>query len=88
MKSTAARAKQVEIQEKRIWPRVNCDIDTECSSVLYKFPCRIIDISQYGLGVIVQGNLLIDDLLDFRDPLVMTKVIWSNGNRAGLKIIN
>lgn len=77
---------QLKTVENRRWFRTKCDIETQCESVQDKWPCKIVDFSKDGLGVVSTRNLPEGAVINFYEAETIAEVVWSDGNRAGLKI--
>jgi hypothetical protein len=88
MKTLEKKDEQLQIMEKRIYPRMNCSLDTQLTAFTYQWPCKIVDISEVGFGVVLTMNLSRGVIVHLADPMVNARVVWSRHNRAGLEIIN
>jgi hypothetical protein len=76
------------VLENRVWPRLECDIDTVCSTSRGRWACKIVDLSERGVGIVTTVRLQKGAIVDFNDPRTRAKVVWAEDNRAGLRIIN
>ena len=74
--------------EDRIWPRLKCDLITECSAFGVRWVCHIVDLSQRGLGIVSSAKLYKGDTLDISDPRTKARVVWVEKGRVGLKVLN
>jgi hypothetical protein len=74
--------------ENRMWPRQRCEITTICSTLRGRWTCKIVDLSERGLGIEIPTTLQKGAVLDFIDPRTRARVVWAEENRAGLRIIN
>jgi len=74
--------------EGRNWPRLECDFLAECSAFGAKWACKIIDISQRGMGIISSARLRRGDTVNISDPSTKARVVWADKERAGLKVLN
>lgn len=77
-----------ENRENRVWARLKCDITTDCYAFRDRWACKIIDLSERGLGIVSAAMLQKGAIVNFNDPRAKAQVVWVNGKRAGLKIIN
>jgi hypothetical protein len=65
-----------------------CAVETELSDPRGgKWSCRIVDVSESGLGVLTSARLIIGTTVNVLRPRVEAEVIWAGDNKAGLKII-
>ncbi|HMK59903.1 MAG TPA: PilZ domain-containing protein [Dissulfurispiraceae bacterium] len=75
--------------ELRAWSRVKCDLSTMISVPWGEsWDCRIINMSGRGFGIITNAKLRAGDVVQILEPKTKAKVIWCNGNMAGLKVTN
>jgi hypothetical protein len=82
-------AKEKMFYESRCAERLNCDLEAEISLTWGdKWICKIIDVCNYGFGVVTSLALQRGDFVIIYDPLTRAKVVWCNNNRAGLRILN
>lgn len=79
---------QTAVVENRAWPRLKCDIDTYCATFMDRWSCKIVDLSERGLGIVCSTTLRKGSMINFLDPKTKAQVVWVKNNRAGLKIIN
>jgi hypothetical protein len=80
--------KQLDLEEKRIYPRMKCDLDAKYTTLTSQFPCKIVDYSQWGLGIaLTLKNLPKGAVVNFIDPMTKAEVVWSKDDKAGLKLI-
>jgi len=76
-------------QELRYMDRLRCSVETEISVPWGdKWSCKIIDMSERGLGVVTPVRLRKGDMVIISDPVTRARVVWCLNNRAGLRIIN
>jgi|WetSurMetagenome_2_1015567.scaffolds.fasta_scaffold00081_26 hypothetical protein len=80
--------RQLTAREDRMWPRIKCDIETRCAAFPDQWSCKIVDLSERGVGIVSDTNLKGGVIVDFIDPRIKAQVVWSKENRSGLKIIN
>jgi hypothetical protein len=77
---------QLKTVENRRWFRAKCEVETSCGSSGAQWPCRIVDISEEGLGIVSTRALSAGEVISLHKPGTTAAVVWANGNRAGLKI--
>ncbi len=71
----------------RSLPRSKCSFPTEISVAWGdKWACKIIDMSEGGIGIITSGHFRRGDKVQIADPEVKACVIWIQDDRVGLKI--
>jgi|WetSurMetagenome_2_1015567.scaffolds.fasta_scaffold00035_42 hypothetical protein len=76
------------IYEKRREPRNPCAINTDLmDSSGMRWSCRIVDMSESGLGISTSALLSTGSKLSIIKPNISVKVSWSKDNRAGLRLI-
>jgi hypothetical protein len=81
----------VMLVENRMWPRIKCQIETQCSAFPHRWDCKIVDLSERGVGIITEmnpKNMQKGAVVEFRNPRARAKVIWLKNNRVGLRVIN
>jgi len=78
---------ELKTVENRRWFRTKCDIETCCESFRDQWPCKIVDLSDEGLGIVSTRALAAGDVVKFHEPRAVAEVVWSEGHRAGLKMI-
>ena len=88
MNSREENEKRTVVVENRMWPRLKCDIDTYCAAFPDQWSCKIVDLSERGMGIVSSTKLFKGAMVNVMDPRAKAKVIWMKDNRAGLKIIN
>jgi len=88
MKVLDENEKQTVPAENRMWPRIKCDIDTHCVAFPHQWPCKIIDLSERGMGIVSTMKLYKGALINIIDPRTKARVVWLRDNRIGLKIEN
>jgi hypothetical protein len=88
MKTLQDAGNKMGYMENRMWPRIKCDIDAYCTIFMDQWPCKIIDLSERGMGIEPKGKLYMGSIITISDPRVRAKVVWMKNDRAGLKIIN
>jgi hypothetical protein len=76
------------VAEDRVWPRLQCDLVTECIAFGRRWPCKIVDLSERGFGIISGVKLRIGDTVNIADPSAKAQVVWAENGRAGLKVFN
>jgi hypothetical protein len=86
MKIYEEEEQQSKTVEHRKWFRKKCDIETHCEALQDKWPCKVVDVSEDGLGIVSACNLSTGDVISIHDPMAVAEVVWAEGNRAGLKI--
>jgi hypothetical protein len=79
---------QTMVVENRIWRRSKCDIDTYCAAFPKLWSCKIVDLSERGMGIVSTTNMYKGAVVNFTDLKAIARVVWTKDNRAGLKIIN
>jgi hypothetical protein len=75
-------------EERRIWPRIECDLFAECSANGMEWSSTIVDISEKGIGIISSVPLKKGDIVSIKDPHTKARVVWAEGDRAGLEFLN
>ena len=76
-------------KEERSWPRLKCNYFTEYSDVHgNRLPCKIVDISHRGLGIVLSAALRKGETLSIVDPHTKAIVVWIENGRAGLRVCN
>jgi hypothetical protein len=78
----------MQMEENRKWPRMICDIETRFSAFPNRWSGKIVDLSSHGLGIVSTKNLCKGEVVECFDLMITAEVVWSDGNRAGMKIIN
>lgn len=74
--------------EKRRRPRLDCSVSTEFTdSRGMNWSCRIVNMSENGLGITTGAHLRIGNTVSIIRPCVETKVVWTAEKKAGLRII-
>lgn len=76
------------VVETRMWARSKCDYTTDCSERGERWSCRIVDLSERGLGIISARKLSRGAVVNIAEPRTKAQVVWVEENRAGLRIIN
>ena len=79
--------RQSSFAENRMWQRIQCNIDSCCYSLKERWACRIVDLSERGIGIVVTSTLTKGTMVNFTEPQTMAQVIWSEENKAGLRVI-
>jgi hypothetical protein len=74
--------------ENRMWPRFRCNVESYCFSPEERWACRIVDLSERGMGIVTTSTLKEGTVVNFTDPETRATVIWSEENKAGLKFIH
>jgi hypothetical protein len=74
--------------DDRAWPRLKCDFVADCITSGERWPCRVVDISERGFGIIANVKLHEGDIVDIADPSTKTQVVWAENSRAGLRVLN
>jgi len=68
---------------------MKCDYTTECSDAFgRRWTCKIVDLSERGLGIISSAKLRKGETLTIADPGTKARVVWVDENRAGLNFCN
>ncbi len=76
---------KIRHNEARFLPRLKCNFDTAISIACGEiWSCKIIDMSQRGIGIITDLKLKKGDKVHITDPDADAEVVWSRHNRAGL----
>jgi hypothetical protein len=88
MVNTDNMKRQSSFAENRILQRFNCNFDSYCFSTEERWACRIVDLSERGIGIVTTSTLKEGTVVKFTDPETKALVIWSGENKAGLKIIH
>ena len=88
MKTLERDIVQSKIAEKRIYSRMSCDLDTTLTAFTYEWPCKIVNISESGFGIVIAKDLSRGIVVSLADPNTNARVVWSRDNRAGLEILN
>jgi len=75
-----------ELSEKRSVERVAVSIEASCRHNNRVIPCKIVNLSPQGAGIIINIPLVPGDLLNIitGDQDIPAKVVHSNGNMSGL----
>ena len=77
------------INEGRSCPRLKCRYVTECwDDYGNRWACKIVDISERGLGIVISATLRIGNILNITDPRTRARVVWVNKGRMGLRVCN
>jgi hypothetical protein len=79
--------KQLHTEERRMCPRMKCEVDANFTTATYKWPCKIVDVSEYGLGIIMTKNISRGVVVQFGEPPTKAEVVWKKESRVGLKLI-
>jgi hypothetical protein len=74
--------------ENRVWERIKYEFTTDFIVRGAIWPCRIVDISGFGYGISTRVRLLKGELVDIVDPNAKAEVVWADGNRAGLRVLD
>jgi|WetSurMetagenome_2_1015567.scaffolds.fasta_scaffold00798_4 hypothetical protein len=82
------KIRQVSNSENRVCSRFKCEVATYCFSSEERWTCKIVDLSERGLGIVSASMLNEGTMVNFTDPETRAKVIWVEENRAGLRIIH
>jgi hypothetical protein len=88
MATLEKKSMNISFAEGRIWPRLECDFLAECSAFGIKWVCKIVDISQRGMGIVSSTKLRRGDTVNISDPSTKARVVWVEKERAGLKVLN
>jgi hypothetical protein len=74
--------------EKRHSKRIMCAVVTELADTRgEKWSCKIVDMSESGLGIVTSARLMIGTTVDIFRPSVLAEVVWAGENKAGLRIV-
>ena len=74
-------------KEERSCPRVKCNYETNCwDDYENRWTCRIVDMSERGLGIIMSASLRGGDIINITDPRTKAKVVWVEKSRIGLRV--
>jgi|WetSurMetagenome_2_1015567.scaffolds.fasta_scaffold00682_8 hypothetical protein len=74
--------------EKRLEPRQPFEINTDLlDSSGKRWSCKIVDMSERGLGISTPALLLRGSYLSIIKPYILVEVLWSKDNRAGLRLL-
>ena len=73
-------------REDRTCPRLKCNYISECSdNVGNQWACKIVDISERGLGIIMSAALRKGDIISITNPKIKAMVVWVEKSRVGLR---
>ncbi|MGO9378764.1 MAG: PilZ domain-containing protein [Dissulfurispiraceae bacterium] len=71
-------------REQRIYPRLKCNYVTECSdNIGNQWACKIVDISERGLGAIMSASLRRGEIINITEPKTKAMVVWVEKGRKG-----
>jgi hypothetical protein len=74
--------------DKRCEPRYPYTITTELMDSGRKlWSCKIVDMSERGLGISTRAPLKVGSSLNIVKPNIVAEVLWAKDHRAGLKPI-
>ena len=79
------KIRQYPTAEDRACPRLDCDINTVIIVDDKRWPCKITDLSELGLGISSDVKLHVGDMVVVVDPGTRAQVIWADTGRAGLQ---
>jgi hypothetical protein len=74
--------------EERVWQRLKCNLTTDCMAFGTRWPCKIIDLSERGFGLVSSVILHKGDVVELADPSIKARVVWAESTRAGLRAIH
>jgi len=78
----------VSYGEKRRRERVRCAVVSELADTRGdKWSCKIVDVSESGLGILTSAQLMMGTKVNIFRPSVEAEVVWAGENKAGLRII-
>ncbi len=83
------KSRDDSFDEERFWPRFKCNLTTQMyddSETLWN--CRIVDMSESGLGITTDAKLQRGKRVHLVDPKVKADVVWFRDKRAGLVLID
>jgi hypothetical protein len=80
--------RQSSSAENRMWQRLRCNIESCCFSLENRWACRIVDLSERGIGIVIASSMKAGTVVNFTDPETRAQVIWSEDNKAGLKVLH
>ncbi len=67
---------------------MSCAIATEFSDAVGNtWSCKIVDISENGLGITTSARLRMGHPVNIIRPAVAAEVVWAAENKAGLRIV-
>jgi hypothetical protein len=78
---------QSSFSENRTWQRLQCNINTVCYTLKDRWACRIVDLSERGIGIVIASSIQEGTVVNFNNPETRAQVIWSEDNKAGLKVV-
>ena len=74
--------------EKRRRNRTMCSLVTEFTDTKGgTWSCRIVDMSESGLGILTSARLMMGTTVNILSPTVEAEVVWTMENKTGLRII-
>ena len=74
--------------EKRRRNRTMCALVTELTDTKGRtWSCRIVDMSESGLGILTSARLMMGTTVNILSPTVEAEVVWTMENKTGLRII-
>jgi len=83
---TRTKTEDMICHDKRHKPRYACEVDTELTdSTGKKWKCRIVNMSESGLGISATVSLLRGDFLKISKPKITAEVVWAKDDRLGLR---
>ena len=82
------KGKQSSGVERRIWQRIQCDFPADCSVNGNRWSCKIVDVSERGMGLVSPVKLNKGDMVNIEDPGTKARVVWADEGRAGLEFLN
>ncbi|MGO9377206.1 MAG: PilZ domain-containing protein [Dissulfurispiraceae bacterium] len=73
---------------KRRQQRSSCDVTAEfADSGRNMYSCKIVDISESGIGIVASTNLVVGNVINITRPAIEAEVIWALDYKAGLRIL-
>jgi hypothetical protein len=80
------KTEEMTYRKNRRKQRHGCDISTELmDSAGRLWSCRIVDMSETGFGIKTTAPLSAGNCLNIIRPSIQAEVVWSRGDRSGLK---
>lgn len=82
------KRREVSYSEKRHYERIRCAVVTELADARGEnWSCKIVDMSESGLGISTSARLMIGATVKIFRPSVMAEVVWAGEDKAGLRVI-
>ena len=89
LESLFGKQQQISFSEKRYRKRIRCAVVTGLADKRgEKWSCKIVDVSESGLGILTSARLVMGTTVNLFRPSVEAEVVWTGENKAGLRIIS